>query len=482
MQQLSSSSDEGFTTVSRSFSSISSRTTQSTHSRIHSHSRHASQVIPQRTRRTSLTEPPRTQPQLALFVTFAKKAGLIRLGDAAVGEVELWDDELSPSASMSLGSGRRSVDSLTNSGFGVEKERGAWAPLEVCDIPTQEEESGLSRGPSALSSEHRSPHHSNSIPTPTSAYPSTAAWSATTSTYPLLNNNNQLHPHPSIDTNTGAYSPRPPSSPVPSTAPPLFAPSPPTPINMFSGEPAYPAQVALLTRGRRTDVIALPLRTPVGARAPLCSVQWVTAPSKVAPRVCYPDPSSGGSPGEFQGPYLQIVAFLKEGVDVAEIPLSMLRLDRSSSKGKGKATGAGGSGEVRLVKVDVGGPAGYLAPGGRWHRFGSKGSPDGERGERRGVQRADSAWSVSSWDSTVQDHQREKEKQRRAEEGCYAWVCRGRGVSAFSLSLTFPAFYISPIHSLFVVVQNALPCMRECVGLGSEESSSCIMICFENTG
>ncbi|KAF8605299.1 hypothetical protein BDV93DRAFT_521639 [Ceratobasidium sp. AG-I] len=426
VQQLSSSSDEGFTTVSRSFSSLSTRTTHSTHSRIHSHSRHASQAVPQRTRRTSLTEPPRAQPQLALFVTFAKKAGLIRLGDAAVGEVELWDDELGPGASMSLGGGRRSVDSLTNSGFGVEKERGAWAPLEMCNIPVQEE-SGLNRGPSALSSGYRSPQHSNSTPTPTSAYPSTTAWSATTSTYPLLNSNNQLYPHPSIDTNTGAYSPISLSSPIPATAPPISAPSPPTPISMLNGASVYPTQVALLTRGRRTDVIALPLRTPVGARAPLCSVQWLTAPSKVAPRVCYPGPSSGESTGESQGAYLQIVAFLKEGVDVAEIPLSMLRLDKPSSKGKGKATGAGGSGEVSLVKVDVGGPAGYLASGGRWHRFGSKDSPDGERGERRGVQRADSAWSVSSWDSTVQEHQREKEKQRKAEEGCYAWVCRGRG-------------------------------------------------------
>lgn len=457
-------------TVSRSFSSLSSRTTQSTHSRIHSHGhgRNASLASPQRVRRTSFTEPPRAQPQLALFVTFPKKAGLIRLGDAAVGEVELWDDELGHGASTSLGAGRHSAESLSGSGFGVERERGAWAPLEVCDIPAPEEESGLSRGPSTLSSGYRSPQDSNSTPTSTSTHPSITTWSAATSTYPLLDSNNQPQPYPNINTNTGIYLSMPSPSPMITSAPPIPAPSPPTPTSTFNGGSPYPSQVALLTRGRRTDVVALPLRTPVGVRAPLCSVQWLTAPSKVAPRVCYPGPNSSGSTGQSQGAYLQIVAFLKEGVDVAEIPLSMLRLDKSSSKGKGKATGAGGPDEVRLVKVDVGGPAGYLSSGGRWHRFGSKDSPDGERGERRGVQRADSAWSVSSWDSTVQEHQHKKEKQRKAEEGCYAWVCRGRGVSAFPLFpfLSLPCFFVLS-RSIVLPWLGRLALRRKYIGLGS---------------
>jgi hypothetical protein len=150
-----------------------------------------------------------------------------------------------------------------------------------------------------------------------------------------------------------------------------------------------------------------------------------------------PGPSSRGPNEAAEGAYLQIVAFLKEGVDVAEIPLSMLKLDQSKSKekGKGKATGTGTE-EVRLVKVDVGGPAGYLASGGRWHRFGCSeaeeneraGEGEGTREGRSGLQRADSVWSISSWDSSVQEHRREKEKQRKAEEGCYTWVCRGHGV------------------------------------------------------
>lgn len=133
---------------------------------------------------------------------------------------------------------------------------------------------------------------------------------------------------------------------------------------------------------------------------------------------------------EGQEPYLQVTAFLSEGIDVAEIPLSRIKLDRAKSKGKGRAMSSGAD-EIKLVKVDVGGPAGYLIAGGRWHRFGCGDGPGGSSrpGEqtRHELQRADSAWSVSSWDSTVQENRRGKETQRRSEDGCYSWVCRGHG-------------------------------------------------------
>ncbi|KAG8689569.1 hypothetical protein FRC09_012370, partial [Ceratobasidium sp. 395] len=279
-----------------------------------------------------------------------------------------------------------------------------------------------------------SPYPNSNISSPVSTNPSTLTWSTAPSAYPLLNSN---APHPHVNTNANRYSPS--RSPGPLTAPPLSTPSPPTPL---SASAAYPAQVALLTRGRRTDIVALPLRTPVGSRAPLCTIMWMTPPSKVAPRVVTPALATRGpnEPAEVQSPYLQIVAFLKEGVDVAEIPLSTLRLDKPASWGKGKGKSSAGSAEeVRLVKVDVGGPAGYLAPGGRWHRFGNgsdennggTGARPGAQEGRSTVQRANSAWSVSSWDSSAQEHQREKDKERKAEEGCYAWVCRGHGVRAF---------------------------------------------------
>ncbi|KAH7343385.1 hypothetical protein B0J17DRAFT_642193 [Rhizoctonia solani] len=410
VQQLSTSSDPGFTTVSRSFSSISSRAP--TH-HVQAHSRNASHSQTQRSRRTSFGDTPRAQ--LALFVTFPKKAGLIRLGDSAVGEVELWDEDPGLMGPMGRGVGRRSVESLSNSGFGIERERGVWAPLETCDIPPLSMETEPYAGPAPFAGAPASPYAA----TPSSAYPSTAAWSSTSSQYPILGTSN----HPVINTNTSAYSPSP-SGPL--TAPPISISSPvaPTPSNLFAGS-EYPKQVALLTRGRRTDLIELPLRVPIGARPPLCTVMWLAPPTKLVPRICVPGPGV-----DDQDPYLQIVAFLNEGIDVAEIPLSRIKLDRAKSKGKGRAMSSGGD-EVKLVKVDVGGPAGYLAAGGRWHRFGrgdgsSGSSGPGERG-RRELQRADSVWSVSSWDSTAQGHQRDRETQRRSEEGYYSWVCRGHG-------------------------------------------------------
>ncbi|CAE7224700.1 unnamed protein product [Rhizoctonia solani] len=412
VQQLSSSTDPGFTTVSRSFSSISSRAPTQ---HVQTHSRNASHSQAQRTRRTSFGDTPRAQ--LALFVTFPKKAGLIRLSDSAVGEVELWDEDPGLMGPMGRGVGRRSVESLTNPGFGIERERGVWAPLEACDIPALSMETEPYPGPSPFGGAPTSPYTT----APSSTYPSTATWSGTSSQHPILNPGGLLQPR--IDTNIGSHSR---SSPGPLTAPPISmsSPIPPTPSNLFAGS-EYPKQVALLTRGRRTDLIEIPLRAPIGARPPLCSVTWLAPPTKLSPRICVPGPGL-----EDQNPYLQIVAFLSEGIDVAEIPLSRIKLDRAKSKGKGRAMSLG-TDEIKLVKVDVGGPAGYLTAGGRWHRFGHGDGPNGrskpeERG-RHELQRADSAWSVSSWDSTAQEHRRDKEAQRRSEEGYYSWVCRGHG-------------------------------------------------------
>ncbi|CCO33961.1 hypothetical protein BN14_08050 [Rhizoctonia solani AG-1 IB] len=96
-------------------------------------------VKTQRMRRTSFGDTPRAQ--LALFVTFPKKAGLIRLSDSAVGEVELWDEDPGLMGPMGRGVGRRSVESLSNPGFGIERERGwslspqRYTVLSVCYEP-----------------------------------------------------------------------------------------------------------------------------------------------------------------------------------------------------------------------------------------------------------------------------------------------------------------------------------------------------------
>lgn len=79
--------------------------------------------------------------QLSLFIVFEKKAGMIRLSDSAVGEVELCDPNLTLSrdtlplpATGSTSSGRRSRASYD--GFAVSKDtKGLWSPPARVDLP-----------------------------------------------------------------------------------------------------------------------------------------------------------------------------------------------------------------------------------------------------------------------------------------------------------------------------------------------------------
>ena len=85
--------------------------------------------------------------QLSLFVTFEKKAGLIRIADAAVGEVELYDDAASSLHGMLLPSGstssltRRSRASWDGKGF-VKDNKAAWIP--PCQVDFFEPQLGRS--------------------------------------------------------------------------------------------------------------------------------------------------------------------------------------------------------------------------------------------------------------------------------------------------------------------------------------------------
>lgn len=83
----------------------------------------------------------RTYPtQLSLFVVFEKKAGTIRVADAAVGEVELYEDNWSAQQSLLMSapsasglSSRRSRASWDGRGFA--KEKGAWVRPVRFDVP-----------------------------------------------------------------------------------------------------------------------------------------------------------------------------------------------------------------------------------------------------------------------------------------------------------------------------------------------------------
>ena len=66
--------------------------------------------------------------QLSLFVVFEKKAGLIRVSDSSVGEIELWEGGASPKSAF-----RRSISSLE--GLTSRDWRGAWAPPAAAALP-----------------------------------------------------------------------------------------------------------------------------------------------------------------------------------------------------------------------------------------------------------------------------------------------------------------------------------------------------------
>ena len=77
-------------------------------------------------------------PQLSLFVVFEKKAGLIRIGDSAVDEIEMYDDGTQPPVlpiSEKSPSLRRSLQAFDAFGFG-HNHKGAWLPLCSLAVPT----------------------------------------------------------------------------------------------------------------------------------------------------------------------------------------------------------------------------------------------------------------------------------------------------------------------------------------------------------
>ena len=114
--------------------------------------------------------------QLSLFVVFDKKAGLIRIGDSAVDEIEMYDDGTQPPVlpiSEKSPSLRRSLQAFDAFGFG-HNHKGAWLPLCSLAVPTgafAKDGTPLTR-PIVLVSRGRQTHiHPSPLPVP-------LAWSA----------------------------------------------------------------------------------------------------------------------------------------------------------------------------------------------------------------------------------------------------------------------------------------------------------------
>ncbi|KAI0082509.1 hypothetical protein K474DRAFT_1655296 [Panus rudis PR-1116 ss-1] len=278
--------------MSRSTSDVSPRL--GSHQHHHRHTKQLSMTVAGPSRFSQ-----QYPPQLTLFVIFEKKAGMIRIADSAVGEVELSADETSQLNLLaplggSTGS-RRSRSSWDGKGF-LKESKASW---------------GL-------------------------------------------------------------------------------------PVKFLV--PGYGKEKALyvLTRGKQSHLYPHPLPANLSVTPSFRTFVWSSVPSFVCPRVV--DPAEGS-------PYLQVIAFGDEGVEVIELLLSSL----TENKGKGKAVE-----DTVRAQSDLGGSdTGFLCAGGHWDK--SRNSPE--------LVRSDSTKSIESdYEVCVPI----RTDLVRGEEGVYGWVRKGQ--------------------------------------------------------
>lgn len=170
-------------------------------------------------------------------------------------------------------------------------------------------------------------------------------------------------------------------------------------------------KVMFLTRGRKTHILPSPLPTNYAAYPSLAIVTWKSPPKHVAPRVCEPDNTN-----ETQdlAPFLQLVAFGEDGLEVQEMSLNFM--SRGKGKGKGKATYE----EVIHAEDDVIGECGFLAMGGHWDQVSRLMGPEGLTRSSS----TSSDMSSTSFDSVGTSVIMSRLKR---EEGIYGWWKKGAG-------------------------------------------------------
>ena len=291
----------------RSMSDVgnSSHRTRSSPSKLTSHYRSTS----------SGTASIRYSNQLSLFLLFEKRAGIIRISDSSVGEVELSEGGPPPSLSSGaslVSTGATSPATLKRNrqswdGFGFIKEKPNWI------LPTHVE---LSSVPS-----------------------------------------------------TGVY---------------------------------------LLTRSRKTHIIQSPLPADLPNTPPFRILTWVSSPKYVEARVCRPYAHDQ----EERPPFLQLIAFGEDGIEVQEINLNQLTV----RKGKGKFV-ANVNAPVHAISDVFGGETAPLCVGGHWHRPIHPENPE--------LCRTDSVMSYMSALSYDDNDAEELGAKFLSERGIYGWVKKG---------------------------------------------------------
>ncbi|KZT05574.1 uncharacterized protein LAESUDRAFT_655698 [Laetiporus sulphureus 93-53] len=244
--------------------------------------------------------------QLSLFVIFEKKAGIIRIADSAVSEVELFEEAngaqqfLAPPGASSMG--RKSRASWDGRGF-VKEPKGVWVPPVKFDLPIEA-------------------NHSLS------------------------------------------------------------------------------ASMCVLTRGKQSHIMPHPLPPSIPMTIPYRVLRWSVRPTHVSCRVCTPSQRRHG-----QSPFLQVVAFGEDGIEVRELPLSSL----TERKGKRRDD------EPVRAMADVSGSTGFLCSGGFW----SDTHPSW-LGRSVSMESQDSATSLDDWS------EEEVADRLRARQGVYGWVRKGQ--------------------------------------------------------
>ena len=135
---------------------------------------------------------------------------------------------------------------------------------------------------------------------------------------------------------------------------------------------------------------------------------WASAPKHVEARVCRPYAHDQ----EDHPPFLQLVAFGEDGLEVQEINLNQL----SVRKGKGKGV-ANANTPVHAISDVLGGETAPLCVGGHWHRP--------VHSEQSDLYRSDSVMSYMSASSFDSNDTEELAAKFISERGIYGWVRKG---------------------------------------------------------
>jgi len=164
--------------------------------------------------------------------------------------------------------------------------------------------------------------------------------------------------------------------------------------------------VYLLTRSKRTHIIPAPLPADLANTLSFRILTWASAPRHVEARVCRPYAHEQ----EEHPPFLQLIAFGEDGIEVQEINLN--QLTARGGKGKGVATTP-----THAVSDILGGETAPLCPGGHWHR---PVYPD-----QSDLYRTDSVISYMSASSYDSNDAEELAAKFISERGIYGWVRKG---------------------------------------------------------